>query len=735
MNRNFLATFIFCILLTAFACVLAVHDHLNGLNSLALLVPSVNFLSGWGAPFLSQGHITFSYSCAALGTLLFLLMLTLPLGSRWLVMLGLVCALTGQLLFVDRHFWQFEFLPTALLNRVDLAIPLGASLYGVAVLFWFVALRREAYGEIYEQGKSQSQSFSSIDVGIFSLCFLAAVVLRVYAINYIVNSFDGELSPYSAGATSLRGMWYANRGYHGPWAPLGMLYYPPIYLTTSLFGTNLVSLRLSSAIVGLLTIPFVYMLAARLGGKTAGHIAAALFTLNTLHIGWSRTDVHPHGVTTWPTLLMCYFLLKAYDTRKIVWAIGVAIMMGLSWHQYPSGQSAVGIPLVAAAIFFLVNRFTFPLSWKHLTILCGGLALWFLGLPFERYMVNRQFVFSNPFNLTGPRALWGGGEAPQSSLQLALFTAQQALLHLRDVFQGLFYKVPYLFHQEWLPYSWDITSRTVGWIEMPLVALGGLLLLVAIKRFESAVLLGWLVVALLPGILSAQAYPKRLSTLYPALDIIAALGFTALLYTVSNGSRRWRRYPLQITALVTLACAFCFQIHIWFSGKFWRYGEPFEVRLANESSSLITPHTLAVVFVGGGYEVGKFTYLWLDHIASPANRPNLVYFASHSEIETLTQTPLKASQRLYRNWAYIWTKMRDQLDETLQNKDWKRVVFFIGDFRDEKNPAEPIVQQAMSACRNPTKREFIPEPSSVAGNPLDIIAVSCQIEDLTTPPQ
>jgi hypothetical protein len=79
--------------------------------------------------------------------------------------------------------------------------------------------------------------------------------------------------------------------------------------------------------------------------------------------------------------------------------------------------------------------------------------------------------------------------------------------------------------------------------------------------------------------------------------------------------------------------------------------------------------------------------------------------------------------------------MRDQLDETLQNKDWKRVVFFIGDFRDEKNPAEPIVQQAMSACRNPTKREFIPEPSSVAGNPLDIIAVSCQIEDLTTPPQ
>jgi hypothetical protein len=360
-------------------------------------------------------------------------------------------------------------------------------------------------------------------------------------------------------------------------------------------------------------------------------------------------------------------------------------------------------------------------------------GLWFLGLPFGRYIVSGRLIFSNPFNLTGSRALWGGGEAPQSALQLALFTAKQALIHLGDVLQGLFYKVPYLFHQEWLSYSWDTTSRSVGWVEMPLVVLGGVLLLVGIKRFESAVLFGWMIAGLLPGILSAQAYPKRLSTFYPALDIIAALGFAALLYTASNGIRRWRLYPLRLAAVVTLACAFCFQVNIWFSGRFWRYGEPFEVQLAKDSSALITPNTLAIVFVGGGYEVGKMTYLWVDHIASPANRPNLIYFASHSEIETLTQTPLKASQQLHRNWAYIWTKMRDQLDETLQNKDWKRIVFFIGDFRDQRNPAEPIIQQAMSACRNPTKREFIPEPSKIAGNPLDIITVSCQIEDLTIP--
>jgi hypothetical protein len=716
--------------ITALACALAVHDHLNGLNSLALLKPAIESLSSWGAPFLAQSHITFSYSCAALGAILLLSMLTLPIGFRWLIVLGLICAFTGQLLLVDRHFWQFNFLPSYLSNRIDLALPLGASLYGLAVMLWFFALRLGHYAELYEHGKSQSKSFCTTDIAVFLTCFIAAVVLRVYAINYIVNSFDGELSPYSAGATSLRGMWYANQGYHGPWAPLGMLYYPPVYLTTYLFGTNLVSLRLSSAIVGLLTIPFVYMLAARLGGKSAGHIASALFALNTLHIGWSRTDVHPHGVTTWPTLLMCYFLLKAFDTRKTVWAIGVALMMGLCWHQYPSGQSAVGIPLLAAAIFFIVNGLRLPLPWRHFALLSFGLLLWFLGLPFGRYMVTGQFVFSNPFNLTGPRALWGGGDAPQSAFQLAMFTAQQALIHLRDVLQGLFYKVPYLFHQEWLSYSSDTTSRSVGWVEMPLVTLGGVLLLVSIKRFESAVLISWLIAALLPGILSAQAYPKRLSTFYPALDIIAGLGFVVLIHTITKGLRRWRVYPIRLTAVAALVCAFCFQVHIWFSGRFWKYGEPFEVQLANDASNLIDSRTLTIAFFGGGYDVGKFTYLWLDHITAPANRPNLVYFASHSEIETLTKKPLLALQRLDTNWAYIWTKMRDQLSETVSNKEWKQVVFLVANFRDPRNPAEPILQQALAACSNPTKREFIPEPSSVAGNPLDIFAVSCRIEDL-----
>jgi hypothetical protein len=732
-KRVFSLTFLISTLITALACVLAVNDHHQEVNSLNFLAPAITFLSSVGLPLSSQSHLYFSIACAALSALLLLIMITMPFSSRWLVMLGLICALTGQLLLLDTHFWQFQFLPELLRNRVDLALPVGISLYGLAAALLLIALYKQRADTVYDEGRALSGAFTTTDATIFLLCFLAAVLLRVYAINYVVNSFDGELSPYSAGATSLTGMWYANAGYHGPWAPLGILYYLPIYLTTSLFGTDLVSLRLSSAIVGLLTIPCVYLLAARLGGKSAGQLAAALFTLNTLHIGWSRTDIHPHGVTTWPTLLMCYSLLKLYDTRKMTWAIAVALLMGLSWHQYPSGQSAVIIPLAAIGIFWLCNRLTLPVSLSHVAILCCGLLLWFAGLPFTRYMVSGKFFFSNPFNLTGPRALWGAGEAPQSALQLALFTAREALIHLGDVIQGLFFKVPYLFHQEWVAYSWDTTARTAAWVEMPLVVLGGLLLVVAVKRFESAVLLAWLCAAVLPGILAEKAYPKRLSTLYPALDIIAAIGFVILLHTVTYGARSWRRYPLRFAAIIALICGFCFQSNIWFSGRFWRYGEPFEVQLAKDSATLFTPNTLAITFVGGGYDVGKFTYLWLDRLADPKNRPNMLYFAAAHEMETLAQNPVRAANRLTANWPYLWTKLRDQLQETRDNKEWRQVVFFIARFHNEKFPTESLVQQAMEICHNPQKHEFIADPKKVSGNPLDIVAISCLATDLKQP--
>jgi 4-amino-4-deoxy-L-arabinose transferase-like glycosyltransferase len=86
---------------------------------------------------------------------------------------------------------------------------------------------------------------------------------------------------------------------------LGILYYIPIWIMVKIHGVTLLALRLSSAFFGVLTVPLLYWMVRRFFGVAAASVAAWLFVFDQLHIGWSRTDIHPHGVTVWPALLVC----------------------------------------------------------------------------------------------------------------------------------------------------------------------------------------------------------------------------------------------------------------------------------------------------------------------------------------------------------------------------------------------------------------------------------------------
>jgi hypothetical protein len=540
------------------------------------------------------------------------------------------------------------------------------------------------------------------------------LIFRTYALNVIADSFEGELSPYSAGASSLKGMLLANRGTNGPWSPLGILYYLPIYSTTKIFGTTLVALRLSSALVGVLTIPLVYLLAARLSGRIGALLAASLFALNCLHIGWSRTDIHPHGVTTWPTLLMCWFLIKAYDTKKIGWACGVALMMGLSWHQYPSGQSAVVAPVIAVVLYWMTNRRSLPLTRTQTTLVATGLALWAIGLPFSYWLADGRWQFINPFTLTGPRALWGHEGQPLSQIEITGLVVTNALKHLGDVLQGIFYRQPYIFHQEWLPYTESVLGRTVAWLEVPFSLLGFLIILRSIKSFESAVMLGWIIAAILPGILSEHAYPKRLSTLFPAIDIVAALGMATLVhYGITRYRSKWRGLVGATAFVVIFAAYAAFTTWSWFSGRYWRYGLPAEIAFAERLKEAITPGTIVIADLNRSYEAGKYLYLTLDHLADPSSRPNIWLPATTPTVPYLIRNPLMAQQHLPGTMPYIWTKLRDQVVESTSYSEWNKILFIIQEGPEDRSENINNVQLASTRCATPNISRLTRERSAL----------------------
>lgn len=734
MKINFKLLVVILAAITSISFWLVVRDSHSDTVALSLLTPFITACSSIGALFATRPFPWIGYSlCATTIVLTAFLFATKQRGGRYFIV-SLALAALGQYLFVDRYFtsWIYGLLglgtPTpSIIHRVDysVGIPAGITAYILAVVSFIFGARSSSNSPKEAVSVAKQVQFTITDGVILGSIFVLALILRLYALNVVADSFEGELSPYSAGATSLTGMWHANRGTYGPWAPLGILYYIPIYLTTSIFAVDLVSLRLSSALVGLATLPLVFILAYRIAGRFAGHVATAFFAFNCLHIGWSRTDVHPHGVTTWPSLLLCWFLLKAYDTKKPIWAIGVAFTMGLTWHQYPSGQSAVILPIIALSLFFIFNRLKSPLSRKQLTWVLLGVGLWVLGLPLSYYVADGTFIFRNPFTLTGPRASWGDPNAPLSALESLFHVLSLGLSQTWDVIQGIFFKQPYFFHQEWVPYFDLIQARTVAWLEVPFLALGTLTLIRYAKRFESCILWAFVIAAILPGILSEHAYPKRLSTLYPALDIIAALGLAEIVKQMNIANRIVSR-----AIITTLACGFalyfCFLSNVWFSGRFWKMRQPAEIAISQEIARSITPGTIVLGNLTRGYDAGKYLYLLLDHLTLPDNRPNLWMPNSTNRVPFDIAHPLKATESFTRTWPYLWTKLDKQILETASNRDWQQILFIFQTNESFEPYQSALADAAKSRCNTPTISTIAPQSSAHNG----LMLIRCAVSDL-----
>jgi hypothetical protein len=697
------------LLVTAVSFVIAVADDRFNRDSLAFLKPFVMLLSSIGGEIAGNAQLLFR--CLGLGVCSFLCIIALlrPGGASRFFLVSFGLAILGQMFLVDRNlsdllaakmgwYGQSYNVPLYQYDYIVAGV-LGVSLYLLTGTLCSWSCARASDSGTFVWPVKVDKHFCCAESVFLLLVILIGIFFRVYAINHVTNYFEGELSPYSAGATSLQGMFVANRGHGGPWAPLGILYYVPIYFLAKVFGTTFVSLRLASAVVGVFSIVVLYFLARRLVGRSGALFAAALFSLNCLHIGWSRTDVHPHGVTAWPAMLICLVLLKAHETRRLVWGVVLAGLMGLSWHQYPSGQSAVAIPIVASLLFCVFNWRSSPLSRGQLVCVAFGIVFWFLGLPLSYYIADGRWFFLNPFNLTGPRALWGeqGGKPLFLTLLFVLFSASQ---HAWDIVQGIFYRVPMMFHQEWVPTFPGFHPRSVPWLEVPFVFVGFIFLCSRIRKFESVVILSWVLVAVLPSILSEGSWLKRFSTLFPCLDIIAGVGFFILLGSMRRQLGKFGAGMVATGSVLLLIAFSAFTAHVWFSGRFWKYGRTAEIDNVELIRPLITPGTVVIADVNKGYDYGKYLYLLLDHATSIEARPNVLMWTTSAMLDKLIEDPLLAVQLAPQTLPYNWTKLRSQVDEVRRDFNWTRVLFIIQSGENDDASDVPIVAKAAARCGN-----------------------------------
>jgi hypothetical protein len=591
------------------------------------------------------------------------------------VMVALGLALFGQL-FLLRGWSTF-----------------GVIFYAEAVMVVVVAHLMGRYAGNEPFGAQTARPPTYWEAGTLLSIGLFAVFFRYYALNRVLYYFEGELASYMAGATNLEGMLLANIGWGGSWAPLGLLYYLPIWAMASVAGSTVLAVRLGSAVVGVLTLIAVYLVIRDVLGRTAALWSAALLAIDTLQVSWGRSDIHPHASTAWPGILLFGATVRALGTGATGWYVAVMLLMGLSWHQYPSGQFVVIVPVIAFAAHVFQNRGFLRASWRKGLLIVTGAGLWILGYPLASFLaIGETESILVYVSRLGPRVLGGSDNALYGGIQVRdlIVTISR---NSWEIVLGLFTEVPRIFHQTVVPNIDGLPLRSLPWFVV------------------ACAVVGFALCCLLPAILSDEAWLKRASLLYVVLIIIAAIPLSIVTDGLSrNLSRkaRWLGGGLLVAVFLLWSSIWA---HLWFSGRHFDYGVPAETVIIEGLDEHLEPDTLLIVSIWGDYIDGELVYLLHDPLAD--RQPMALYITDPRDDgwRTLLVDPREALLSINSKlWYWRWLGLGDEIPGIVKHRDWSRVVYLIEDRPGVKSDFEVLEDRCPDLL---TERIFVGEDEEI----------------------
>jgi uncharacterized membrane protein len=115
----------------------------------------------------------------------------------------------------------------------------------------------------------------------------------------------------------------------------GPLFYILARLWVDAFGDDVARARLLSALIGIASIGFAFLLGRRLGGSyVAGAVLAALFALSPMQIRFSQ-QIREYEMIAAATLASSWLLLRALERPSTVRVITYAIALGIGIYTSP----------------------------------------------------------------------------------------------------------------------------------------------------------------------------------------------------------------------------------------------------------------------------------------------------------------------------------------------------------------------------------------------------------------
>ncbi len=326
--------------------------------ALALILWSY-FADGWRLPALLPGHDRRDPETIRLLPLIF----------------SIVLAFTAYASFDDNLF-----------NYVNVALWL------IAIVFFVYSFRLPYRRVRQKRGADERRrdiTWSMLLLGVAAL----VIFFRVYQIDIVPPE------PFSDHAEKILDVYDISQGQTRIFFPRNtgreaiQMYWT--LLVSWVFGTGLsfLSLKIGSMLLGLLTLPYMYLLGKEIGGKRVALFALLLAGIgywpNVISRAGLRFPLYPLFVA--PTL---YYLIRGLRTRNRNDFIASGLFLGLGLHGYSPIRIVPIVVVIAIGLYLVHTQSKGVRRGAILWLVILGLAALMVFIPLLRYTVDNPGAFS-----------------------------------------------------------------------------------------------------------------------------------------------------------------------------------------------------------------------------------------------------------------------------------------------------------------------------------------------------
>lgn len=308
------------------------------------------------------------------------------------LVLSILLAISAYFMFKDNLF-----------TRANLFIWLLA----VGLFMWSLWLNRSSLRSALENTRSFFLRDSwTINISRWTLLLIAATVLAGFFRFYQTESVPPE--PFSDHAEKLYDVYDVSQGetyvfFVRNTGREAIQMYWTLWVS-KVFGTGLsfMSLKLGTAILGFLTLPFMYLLGKEIGGRRVGLLvfilAGVAYWPNVISRVGLRFPLYPLFVA--PTL---FFLLRGLRTRNRNDFLLSGLFLGIGLHGYSPFRIMPFVVVAAFVLFWLHERSNTARRDALIWLSIIGLTSFFVFIPLLSFWIHNpeEFGFRALSRLSG----------------------------------------------------------------------------------------------------------------------------------------------------------------------------------------------------------------------------------------------------------------------------------------------------------------------------------------------